>query len=487
MATHHPTRRRQPKVTTPDQPKDGISLHSQASTDSIHRVTEAMPIVRPSDREMRNLVTFGITMHRRAEHVQHLISSILTFYPWARITVADDSSSMPPMANRVRVINCPADCGLSAMRNALAADLKTPFMVLLEEDFVFHQGTVIEKLIDVMNHDTTIGWVGGGVMTNQISRVDAHDFDVCRDDYLLMHSRRPYFSTNTGVPYRHCDMCLNFGLIRRELMQEVKWREELKLGEHMAWFIDNYNLNRWRIAVTPNVTIIHDQSRRNEQYNIDRNRARSIHESWVKSMNIRLRSVSGDGTWLDPDLSFPNVIVVGCGHSGTRAIVKFLGAAGWSIEGSDDYGEDPTVRAFNMRTVGGSSWVVAEVADYVRSLKEPWCFKDPRMLETMPHWIRTFASMPRQPVFLLLTRGREWITRSYRRRGEFIADGRPGGRRRTVDELVDLSLQRYAEWPWGKFTISYERFEDAIKTFKKSKGVVRNIGEWLISLAGDVR
>ncbi|MBN8625474.1 MAG: glycosyltransferase [Planctomycetes bacterium] len=409
-------------------------------------------------------VTFGITCFDRPEHLKRLVQSIRMFYPEARVVVADNGLRSTPVPFGVRYLRLPVDCGLSAARNALIDALDTDLMLLLEEDFQFADETCIEKFLDILDHDEEVGFVGGSVYQEGRKLEYAVDLHRFRDTLHLEPSRRDTRVTPTGTTYRHCDMCLNFGLFRREMLREHRWPEDLKLGEHAAYFEAVREAARWRVAHTDQVRIRHDRTGRSETYRRHRGRSSSMLQEGLRRRGLsRMRAnpelASGlPENGLSPK---PNIVVLGVGHSGTSILSKMLFAAGWEAGDADDeFGESVGIRSINQEFLKVGQFPAGQ-ATVAMFRKEPWVVKDPRFVLTLERWRHVFAQLPQPPLLIWLRRDSKAVAASYVRRGRLTQE--------RAEELVGRRYiraeEQYAAWPWRKVALDYEKIRAAVGLF----------------------
>ena len=393
-----------------------------------------------------------------------MIASIRDFYPDVRIVVADNGSQPSQVPDGVRHLRLPVDCGLSAARNALIDALDTELLLLLEEDFEFTDETRIERYLDVLNNDEEIGFVGGSIYQEGRKLEYAVDLRSFRDTLHLEPSRRDVRTTPDGVTYRPCDMCLNFGLIRREMLRDHRWPDELKLGEHAAYFESVRQSARWRVAHCDQVRLLHHRDGRSADYR--RNRGRASHmmleglRRWGLS-RMRTHAQLTAGAKEDETLHKPNVVILGVGHSGTSILAKMLFAAGWERGDADEeFGESVAVRAVNESFLRSGKFLRDQAAISVFRA-EPWAVKDPRFVVTLHRWRHWFAQLPRPPLLVWLRRETDAVVRSYVGRGQLTRERAE----QVVTHRYGRAAEQYADWPWGKLTLDYERLREAVRLF----------------------
>ncbi len=199
-------------------------------------------------------ITFIIHTYKRPECLHRLKESIDKFYPNVPVLVYDDTKF---------------DRGLSWGRNHLVSQVKTPFFLLLDDDFVFTEETKIEKLYEKAEQGYDV--VAGALMENSILHYEGR--------FELKDKVLKYIKT-TEEPL---DYVLNFFVGRTEKFKECKWDEELKLAEHTAFFF--VNKGKLKIGYDGSVIVQH-LPQRPPGYSDDRARAMSYFEGWMKKMNI---------------------------------------------------------------------------------------------------------------------------------------------------------------------------------------------------------
>ncbi|WP_417898474.1 glycosyltransferase [Bacillus haimaensis] len=208
-------------------------------------------------------VTAIIKTFERPHCLDMLIKSIKKFYPTLHIIVADDSKSPIPRSD-VEYHILPFDSGLSKGRNFLLQQVKTPYFLLLDDDFCFINETSIEKLMDVLEN-SDIDVVGGRCIETKGVRNSQAVFTIKNE--LLTLNADPYGKEGDVELY---DIVANFFLARTDKLQKHTWDERLKVGEHYDFFL-SYK-GKLKVAMHPFIYIYHTNDRSNEEYNLYRNR-----------------------------------------------------------------------------------------------------------------------------------------------------------------------------------------------------------------------
>jgi glycosyltransferase involved in cell wall biosynthesis len=199
-------------------------------------------------------ITFIIHTYKRPGCVKRLIESIKDFYPDIPVLVYDDTEF---------------DRGLSWGRNHLVSQVKTPYFLLLDDDFVFTADTKIERLYEKAEQGYDV--VAGALLENSILHYEGR--------YELEDGVLRYIPT-TEEPL---DYVLNFFVGRTEKFKECKWDEELKLGEHTAFFFAHKG--KLKIAYDSSAIAKH-LPEKPEGYAEDRKRGGHYFRYWMKKMGI---------------------------------------------------------------------------------------------------------------------------------------------------------------------------------------------------------
>ncbi len=211
-------------------------------------------IAAGSRGELADLVTIGITEFLRPQPLARLRESIERFYPDLPVVVVDTGSN------------------LSRGRNRLARAVSTPLVLLCEEDFEFCEQTRIEPLLEVLTHDPEIAGVGGELVEPNKQICWAHNFHRKGDEIVISPSTDAPRRTPGGVDYQPCQLIMNFGLFRCELLRQVLWDENMPLHEHLDYYWRVSHCRNRCMAVARGVSILHHKDGRSARYLRFRNR-----------------------------------------------------------------------------------------------------------------------------------------------------------------------------------------------------------------------
>lgn len=208
-ACHHPSHPTHRCTTGPNIP----NLETPSCLNCKLRTTGPLPAV-PG-------VTLAITEWGRPAALTRLRRSIEQHLPGYPVEVEDTGGN------------------LSAGRNRLYHRITTPYLVIMEEDFVAvpETGRGLQQAASILDHDTGIAGVGGVVREGAPGRVRwGHNFYFKGNVCHIRPSQRPIRKTPAGVTYRPCDLVLNWGVFRTDLFRRIPWDADYPIAEHKAYF-----------------------------------------------------------------------------------------------------------------------------------------------------------------------------------------------------------------------------------------------------------
>lgn len=214
-------------------------------------------------------VDFVIKTFERYNCLENLLKSIRQFYPNNNLIIVDDSINYKPSfynkwKNKLKIdlIRTVPDIGISAGRNIAVKRSSKPYILLLDDDFIFTNDTKIEKFISILKSDIDIGIVGG-MCIEKNKEVHYENFLKIKNGSLIQEKDGNKWHLVNGVKTKQTGCVLNFFLARRQALNDIKWDNELKLAEHTDYFI-RFNRSKWKIYYTPEVKINHDRYRDND-------------------------------------------------------------------------------------------------------------------------------------------------------------------------------------------------------------------------------
>lgn len=463
-----------------------------------------MGLWRRRNGELGSRVTVLIKSFRRFECLERAVRSVRHYYPTVPIEIADDSYDGEELVKRVdqnpivesirRMAGVtwhqlPFDTGLSAGRNYLVGQAKTPYVLNMDDDWVFTPESKIEPLLDIVENGhadvaaACLRFDGSSVLNwcGHMSYRKGRDGAVLEITPLTTEWR----VTRAGTRYRYSDLGHNCFVAATKTLKRVPWDDRIKIvHEHLDHYL-SMHLAGLRRCYTVDSIVGHLPPRPLD-YAAFRNRQdgeRVFREKWGLWGNVDHLQIAEPGLPSKPviemmpndllgDLRRPNIIVLGVGHSGTTIVAKMLRRLGWNAGPVDPtYCEHAEFREINNGILNGYVHQQARMEQLIREMPEPWVLKDPRLVQTLTgHWLRVFWKMQLDPLptLLYLTRDIHEVERSYavRREKAFV----PG--------LTQAACQEFCAWPGPKFMVNYDRLASSIALFDvhRAAGTARHPG-----------
>lgn len=224
-------------------------------------------------------ITVLIKTFERPKSCAALLTSVRQFYPDIPIVLVDDSKTpFRATGEHVTSIHLPFDSGVSKGRNAGVEKVQTRYTFLCDDDCVFTRDTDLnhlQKLLEESGVDI-LGIRASGVNYSGTYRIEGDTIYCDR-------------GANAQGLY---DFVPNIFLAKTETLRQFKWDEELKIGEHFAYFFEHQG--KLKIGYTEDVSVIHDHQL-TEDYSRYRNRAFDYVKSYLRSKGYK-RRVDWHGT-----------------------------------------------------------------------------------------------------------------------------------------------------------------------------------------------
>jgi len=176
-------------------------------------------------------LTALVKTFERPPILRRLVASIRRLYPALRVVVVDDSR-VPTRLPGVTTITLPYDSGIAAGRNAGLAHVATPYVLVLDDDFVFYRHTRLGPALALMDRRVEIDIMGGRVVDLPLLRTRRLPFgDLFPTDAVPVAELGSRIGGLTVV-----DKVPTFFIARRERLAQVGWDPELKRMDHADFF-----------------------------------------------------------------------------------------------------------------------------------------------------------------------------------------------------------------------------------------------------------
>jgi (N-acetylneuraminyl)-galactosylglucosylceramide N-acetylgalactosaminyltransferase len=196
-------------------------------------------------------VTIMIKAFERPKCLERLLKSIDKFYPGIKIIVADDSR-VPSKNTRPNVtfLKLPYNSGISYGKNRAMAAATTPYVVSLDDDFIFTAHTQLEIWLNILEN-SNIDLVGGNVTGFANYFGCLNETELARG---IAHFERRDKGIEFGCPV--VDIVLSFWMGKKEAIQAFGgYDDDFKVVEHSVFFLRAFK--KIKVAHCDRVTVDH--------------------------------------------------------------------------------------------------------------------------------------------------------------------------------------------------------------------------------------
>lgn len=183
------------------------------------------------DRSLDEKLTVIVKTFERPATLERLVRSIRARYPTLPIVVADDSRS-PSRLPSVETVTLPFDSGVSAGRQAALDRVRTPFVLVVDDDFVFTSRTDLRIGVRDLERSPRVDLVGGELLDLPLLRRRGPPLG-----QIFPTSARPLVPVGSAIDgLLVCDKVMNFYVARTERLRLVGWDPSLKRIDHADFF-----------------------------------------------------------------------------------------------------------------------------------------------------------------------------------------------------------------------------------------------------------
>lgn len=202
-------------------------------------------------------LTIIITTFRRPKSLNRLLASIRQHQPACPIIVADNSRSPKPNSAADIYLKLPFDCGLSEARNRALARVETPYVCLMDDDFVLDPKAGLARLYQAVVQGKAE--LAGGDFRAAPGRKPIWEpwhglFSVKNKCFKLYRGHHKEEGLLCWVDIVH-----NFWVATTESVRQVKWDSRLKLQEHLDFFY-RYKAAGYKCVHVQDCRILHEPS-----------------------------------------------------------------------------------------------------------------------------------------------------------------------------------------------------------------------------------
>lgn len=248
-------------------------------------------IVIPPDKNNQIGIVFDNFL--REELVLCLIKSIFKYAPGVKLYISDQSiyhRNTDKLYSKLReagheITYCGFDCGISVARNRSIYKVKEPYIFLCDGDNLFSEKTNLNALLDILNKYNNIGLIS--LLESRNGEVHHYEINIELENNMVKYEDVHKDTIIRRGDINWCDYTLNTGLCRKELFNEVSYDEEMKLAEHLDFFMQIKYKSHWKVATALDIEIQNQNLRIDDPvYKAYRTRNKLYWSYYIKKWNI---------------------------------------------------------------------------------------------------------------------------------------------------------------------------------------------------------
>lgn len=221
----------------------------------------------------RKLASIGsiVINFLRPELTIKCIESLRTVAPELKLYVGDQDDDNEKLKsyceeNHINYTKLPFDCGIGLSRNTLIEEARKDgckYIMWGDNDFVYDFRFRVENALKILEHDKTVGIVGGAVIQNNrvqhYERIMYYNKAYRTACFIPLEYTSPEPEFAGDVDYYYCDMTFNFCVARIGIFsEEVCWDNEIKVKyEHSFFFLKFLEHSDLRVAYCPSMMVHH--------------------------------------------------------------------------------------------------------------------------------------------------------------------------------------------------------------------------------------
>jgi len=255
----------------------------------LHNI-EKLHIINPS---LNNDIAIVFDNFLRDGIMFNLIESIFKYAPGVKIYIADQSIYHPNtmiLYNKLilkghEVIFCGLDCGISVARNNAIKQVNEKYIFMCDCDNLFTRFTDLNILKNILEKNCNIGLVS--LYEKEHNQINHYEINLERTGDLLIYNYISEHADCRNKEFFLCDYTMNMGLAKKELFDSVKYDEQMKLTEHLDFFMSIKYNTEWKVACATSVNIDNqDIILDNSSYNLFRARNKLFWKLYKTKWNL---------------------------------------------------------------------------------------------------------------------------------------------------------------------------------------------------------
>jgi len=217
-----------------------------------------LKIVSPS---RDNIIAVVFDNFLRDQAIFNLIQSIFLYQPGVKIYIAEQSVYHPNTQKLYdmmiekghEIIYCGFDCGISVARNTAIKKVNEPYIFVADSDNLFTKKTKLKKLINILEKNPELGFLS--LYEYDDDKLNPYEINLVRKEDKLFYENISLDDEIRNNDFFYCDYTMNVGMSRKELFDEVVYDNEMKLAEHLDFFLQIKYNTKWKVGCATKISI----------------------------------------------------------------------------------------------------------------------------------------------------------------------------------------------------------------------------------------
>lgn len=235
----------------------------------------------------RKDIAIGIKTFLREESFFETLNAIEEYFPLSyKLYIADDGHISDEKECRYQglekegheIMRLPFNSGISVGRNEIVKRAEENYLLIMDDDIAFQDSLSIKHMKAILDSDDDIGICAGMLLDRNGMYLASENYQKglrfeFRKGLLFRHPSAKNINKVNGSMFLYADQVVNFFIAKKEVFEDVKWDNRIKVEwEHMDFFL-RLKKTRWRATVCLNAKVTHLHSLHDPDYNFHRRSA----------------------------------------------------------------------------------------------------------------------------------------------------------------------------------------------------------------------
>jgi len=218
-------------------------------------------VCRPCKDPLIDNLTAVVKTFERPHKIKRLLRSLQRQFPTLTIIVVEDSRNPTRLPDTVNHIVLPFDQGVCAGKNAGLEQVNTPFVLLLDDDFICYRKTKLLSMLQRLIAEPRIDLLAGILVCFPLRRKNT----CLNHPFLYPNSAKPLIPINTPLAGGMVALKTpNFFIARTDKVRDIGWDENIKRLDHADFF--TRAIGKLVCVTDLRCAVLHDQTFFKQRY-----------------------------------------------------------------------------------------------------------------------------------------------------------------------------------------------------------------------------